>query len=100
MRIILDKVRHVYQEGSPFSAVALDNVNMTVEEGEFLFLIGHTGSGKSTLAKHLNGLLVPCSGKVTVDGDKVEEIIRLFLTLPQDAQDRVMSYLRFEHSQL
>ena len=35
MRIILDKVRHVYQEGSPFSAVALDNVNMTVEEGEF-----------------------------------------------------------------
>lgn len=40
------------------------------------------------------------SDPVTVDSDKVEEIIRLFLTLPQDAQDRVMSYLRFEHSQL
>ena len=64
MRIILDKVRHVYQEGSPFSAVALDNVNMTVEEGEFLFLIGHTGSGKSTLVQHLNGLMKPTDGHV------------------------------------
>ena len=46
---------------------ALDNVNLTIEDGEFLALIGHTGSGKSTLIQHLNGLLEPSSGRILVD---------------------------------
>ena len=47
---------------SPFEKKALDNVNLVIEDGEFLALIGHTGSGKSTLIQHLNGLLEPTSG--------------------------------------
>ena len=67
MRIILENVSHVYQEGTPFSAVALKDVNMEIREGEFLALIGHTGSGKSTLAQHLNGLMKPTSGRVLAE---------------------------------
>ena len=53
---------------SPFEKKALDNVNLVIEDGEFLALIGHTGSGKSTLIQHLNGLLEPTSGEIIVDG--------------------------------
>ena len=52
---------------SPFEKKALDNVNLVIEDGEFLALIGHTGSGKSTLIQHLNGLLEPSSGRIVVD---------------------------------
>ena len=52
---------------TPFEKKALDNVNLTIEDGEFLALIGHTGSGKSTLIQHLNGLLEPSSGRILVD---------------------------------
>ena len=52
---------------SPFEKKALDNVNLVIEDGEFLALIGHTGSGKSTLIQHLNGLLEPTSGRILVD---------------------------------
>ena len=52
---------------SPFEKKALDNVNLLIEDGEFLALIGHTGSGKSTLIQHLNGLLEPTSGRILVD---------------------------------
>lgn len=48
--------------------VAVDNVSLTINEGEFFGIIGHTGSGKSTFIQHLNGLVQPTSGKVTVDG--------------------------------
>ena len=50
---------HVYSKGTPFEHKALDHVNLNVERGEFLAIIGHTGSGKSTLIQHLNGLLRP-----------------------------------------
>lgn len=53
-------------EGAP--RPSLNHISLTVHDGEMLAVVGHNGSGKSTLAKHLNGLLVPCSGKVTVDG--------------------------------
>jgi energy-coupling factor transport system ATP-binding protein len=66
--IVLEKLSHVYMEGSPFESVALDKVSLTIEDGEFVGLIGHTGSGKSTLVQHLNGLLKPTSGKILVDG--------------------------------
>lgn len=52
---------------------ALDNVNLEIEDGEFLAVIGHTGSGKSTLIQHLNGLLKPASGKIYVDGTDITD---------------------------
>lgn len=54
--------------GTPLAFPAVKNVTLTIERGEFVGLIGHTGSGKSTLVQHLNGLLLPTAGSVTVDG--------------------------------
>lgn len=67
MSIIIENLTHIYMKGSPFEKKALDNVNITINDGEFLALIGHTGSGKSTLIQHINGLLKPNSGKIIVD---------------------------------
>lgn len=61
-------LNHIYMPGTPFETTALKDVNLTIDEGEFLGLIGHTGSGKSTLIQHINGLLKPTSGKVIVKG--------------------------------
>ena len=69
MSIEVRHLTHCYSEGSALSTVALDDICMTVEDGEFLGIIGHTGSGKSTLVQHLNGLLKPTSGQVLVDGE-------------------------------
>ena len=55
---------YVYSPGSPFARTAVDHVNLSIEEGEFVGVIGHTGSGKSTLIQQLNGLLRPTSGKI------------------------------------
>ncbi len=57
MNIIAEHLTYVYNAGSPFAAKALDDVSLTIEEGEFFGIIGHTGSGKSTFVKHLNGLV-------------------------------------------
>ena len=73
MQVTLEHVTHTYQAGSPFQSVALEDVNMTIGQGEFLALIGHTGSGKSTLAQHINGLLRPTSGRVLLDGQDIHE---------------------------
>lgn len=67
MSIKIENLTHVYMPKSPFEKKALDNVNLVIEDGEFLALIGHTGSGKSTLIQHLNGLLEPTSGRILVD---------------------------------
>ena len=64
---------HIYSVGTPFQHVALENVNFSVERGEFIGIIGHTGSGKSTLIQHLNGLLKPTSGTVMLDGKDIWE---------------------------
>lgn len=53
--------------GTPFEKKALDNINININDGEFVALIGHTGSGKSTLIQHINGLLKPTSGKIIID---------------------------------
>ena len=50
---------------------ALDNVNLTIEDGEFIAVIGHTGSGKSTLIQHLNALMKPTSGQILLDGEDI-----------------------------
>ena len=68
MSICVENVSCVYSKGSPFEKVALENINLTIEKGEFIGIIGHTGSGKSTLIQHLNGLIHPTSGKVIIDG--------------------------------
>ena len=60
---------HTYLRGTPLEVVALRGVDMEVCEGEAVGIIGHTGAGKSTLVQHLNGLLRPQQGKVTVDGE-------------------------------
>jgi energy-coupling factor transport system ATP-binding protein len=59
--------------GSPFQSVALHDVTLTIPDGQFVGLIGHTGSGKSTLVQHLNGLIKPTSGEVLVDGQSLSE---------------------------
>ena len=64
-------LHHVYSAGTPFEHIALDNVSFSVERGEFIGVIGHTGSGKSTLMQHLNGLLKPTAGSVSLDGKDI-----------------------------
>ena len=66
--IELKNVSYAYMEGSAFSHDALKNISLTIHENEFVAIIGHTGSGKSTLITHMNGLLQPTRGTVTVDG--------------------------------
>lgn len=77
MSIVLDNISYVYGAHTPYEKKALDGITLEIHEGEFLGIIGHTGSGKSTLVQHLNGLLHPTSGKVTVNdvdlADKTEE---------------------------
>ena len=64
---------YTYGEGTPFVKTAVDNVSLSIEEGEFVGLIGHTGSGKSTLIQTLNGLLKPTSGQVLLKGKDIWE---------------------------
>lgn len=77
MPIVLDNIQYVYGAGTPFEKTALDGINLTIQEGEFVGIIGHTGSGKSTFVQHLNGLLHPNQGSVCINGvnlaDKTEE---------------------------
>lgn len=68
MSIKIENLTHIYMPGGPFEKVALDNVNIEINDGEFVAIIGHTGSGKSTLIQHLNGLLKPTSGSIYIDG--------------------------------
>ena len=68
MPIEIKQLKHVYMPGSPFETAALNELSLTIHDGEFVGVIGHTGSGKSTLIMHLNGLLKPTSGTVIVDG--------------------------------
>ena len=68
MTIVLDNISYIYNPNTPFEKKALDNVNLNIEGGDFIGLIGHTGSGKSTLVQHLNGLMKPTSGKISIDG--------------------------------
>lgn len=67
MSIIIENLTYVYNPDSPFETTALKDISFTIEKGQFVGLIGHTGSGKSTLTQHLNGLLKPTSGKITIN---------------------------------
>ncbi|MEG0777434.1 MAG: energy-coupling factor transporter ATPase [Oscillospiraceae bacterium] len=66
-----EALTHIYSAGTPFESVALENANIEIAQGEFVGIIGHTGSGKSTFVQHLNGLLLPTSGRVLLDGNDI-----------------------------
>ncbi len=81
MAITFEKVSHVYGEGTPFSFLALKKVTAEIKKGSMTAVIGHTGSGKSTFVQHLNGLLLPTDGTVTVgeyiiSADKKPEVMK------------------------
>lgn len=69
--IEVKNLTHIYSAGTPFERVAIEKVNLSVQAGEFVGIIGHTGSGKSTLIQHLNGLLKPQDGTVLFDGEDI-----------------------------
>ena len=71
MPIIVDKVNHFYGLGTAYEKAALKNINLKIEDGEFIGIIGHTGSGKSTLIQHLNGILKATDGCIYVDGEDI-----------------------------
>lgn len=73
MSIQIENLTHEYNKGTPFSKLALDNISLTIEDGTFVGLIGHTGSGKSTLIQHLNGLLKPTdeNSKIIIFGKNI-----------------------------
>ena len=72
MAIIKTKdLNFVYSEKTPFEMAALKNVNIEIEEGDFVGIIGHTGSGKSTLVQHLNGLIKPTSGQIFFENEDI-----------------------------
>lgn len=73
MSICVENVSYIYGKGTPFERAAIEDIDLTIDKGEFIGIIGHTGSGKSTLIQHLNGLLHPSVGKVTVDGVDLAE---------------------------
>ncbi len=66
MSIQVKDLTHIYSEGLPYESVALKDVSFSIEDGEFIGVIGHTGSGKSTMVQHLNGLLKPHSGSIII----------------------------------
>lgn len=71
MSIILNHVNRIYEKGSAMEVAALKDISLTIEDGAFIGLIGHTGSGKSTLIQHLNGLIRPTSGEIFFDGKDI-----------------------------
>jgi energy-coupling factor transport system ATP-binding protein len=71
LSIKVENIRYIYNAGTPAAVTALDGVSIEAERGEWVSVVGHTGSGKSTLAQHLNLLLIPSSGTVSIDGERV-----------------------------
>lgn len=71
--ILIHELSHVYSLGTVFEKKALDHVDLKIEDGEILGIIGHTGSGKSTLIQHLNGLLKPTEGAVYFNGEDIHD---------------------------
>ncbi|MBE6602321.1 MAG: energy-coupling factor transporter ATPase [Ruminococcaceae bacterium] len=86
-KIFLENVSYIYGEGTPFEQKALDGVSVGIPEGCITGIIGHTGSGKSTMMQLLNGLAVPKSGRILLDGDdinaRLEDVFDDWRTLPE-----------------
>ncbi len=71
MGLTVEHLTYQYSIGTPFQKTAVDDVSLTIDDGEIIGVIGHTGSGKSTLIQHLNGLLKPTSGRILLDGQDI-----------------------------
>ena len=71
MSIKIENLNYIYGKGTAYEIKALRDINLVIEDGEFIGLIGHTGSGKSTLIQHLNGLIKADSGAIYVDGENI-----------------------------
>ena len=69
--LIMDHVSYKYSPGTAYEVTALDDVSLTIKEGEFIGIIGHTGSGKSTLVQHLNGLIKATEGTIYYKGQDI-----------------------------
>ncbi len=96
MTIEITNLTYVYSEGSPFEKKALDGVNLKIEKGSFIGLIGHTGSGKSTLIQHINGLIRPTSGHIVVNGvDITDKNIKM-----KDVRQKVGLVFQYPEHQL
>ena len=100
MSIELKEVSYVYMPKTPFERQALKNVSLTIEEGSFIAVAGHTGSGKSTLVQHLNGLLHPSAGKVLVDGIDLADSSKAARQAVQDARRKVGMVFQYPEQQL
>ena len=73
MPIKVENLIHIYNENSPYETIALDHINVEIQDCDFVGIIGHTGSGKSTFIQHLNGLLKPKSGKIYIDDTDITD---------------------------
>ena len=73
MAIILDHVSYIYDADTTMAHAALEDVSLSIPDGQFIGLIGHTGSGKSTLVQHLNGLMKPTSGNIFFNGKDIHD---------------------------
>ena len=71
MSIKIENLTHIYSEGMPFQKTALENINIEINNGEFIGIIGHTGSGKSTLIQMFNGLIKPSRGNVYINNENI-----------------------------
>ena len=71
--ITVENLSHVYSAGTPFQKTAIENISLSIPQGQFVGLLGHTGSGKSTFIQHLNALLTPSSGRVLCDGEDINK---------------------------
>lgn len=96
MSIIFDNVTYTYMPKTPYERTAIENINLTIHDGEFVGIIGHTGSGKSTLVQHMNGLLAPTSGHVRVEGIDINDKSQA----ARDARRRVGMVFQYPEHQL
>ena len=69
--LLVEALTHTYSAGTPFQKTAIENINLTIPQGQMIALLGHTGSGKSTFIQHLNALLQPTRGRVLCDGKDI-----------------------------
>ena len=73
MTIQMNNVSYTYQKGTPYEYNAIEDVNLTFEQGNYYAIVGQTGSGKSTLIQHINALLKPTKGSITFDEIEISQ---------------------------
>ena len=100
MSIELKEVTYCYMPGTPYERYALRQVSVSIQDGSFTAIAGHTGSGKSTLVQHLNGLLQPSSGQVLVDGIDLKGSDKEARAAAKAARRRVGMVFQYPEQQL